>query len=91
MLSEIFFSFTLAVEKPQFNCDQCNITNSSEKELTQHMWMKNYPSEDFRHYHFDYCSQNLKKKYLNDKKKCEECNMKCNMKNITRGHIIHSN
>ena len=36
MVSEISF-FTLAVENLQFNCDQCNRTNSSEKRLTQHM------------------------------------------------------
>ena len=53
--------FTLAMENLQFNCDQCNRTNSSEKGLTQHMWMKQYPSKDFRHYHFDYCSQVYKK------------------------------
>ena len=41
--------FTLAVENLQFNCDQCNRTNFSEKGLTQHMWMKQYPSMDFRH------------------------------------------
>jgi hypothetical protein len=56
IVSEISI-FTLAVENLQFNCDQCNKTNSSEKGLTQHMWMKQYHSEDFRHYHFDYCSQ----------------------------------
>ena len=27
-----------------FNGDQCNGTNSSEKGWTQHMWMKQYPS-----------------------------------------------
>ena len=54
--------FTLAAENLQFNCDQCNKTNSSEKGLTQHMWKKQYHSEDFRHYHFDYCSQVYKKK-----------------------------
>ena len=47
---------TLAVENLQFNCDQCNRTNSSEKGLQQHMWMKQNSSEDFRHYHFDHCS-----------------------------------
>ena len=89
MVSEISI-FTLAVENLQFNCDQCNKTNSSEKGLTQHMWMKKYPSNYFRHYHFDYCSQDYKK-YLNDKKKCEEGNMTCIMENVPKGHIIHSN
>ena len=37
--------FILAVENLQFNCDQCDRTNSSEKELTQHIWMKQYPSK----------------------------------------------
>ena len=60
MISEISI-FTLAVKNLQFNCDHCNRTNSSEKGLTQHMWMKQYPSKDFRHYHFDYCSQVYKK------------------------------
>ena len=46
----------------QFNCDQCNKTNSSEKGLTQHMLMKKYPSMDFRHYHFDHFDQDYKKK-----------------------------
>ena len=49
--------FTLAVENLQFNCDQCNKTNSSKNGLTQHMWIKKYTSKDFRYYHFDYCSQ----------------------------------
>ena len=31
------------------------------------------------------------KKYLNDKKTCEEDNMKCSQKNKLKGHIIHSN
>ena len=31
------------------------------------------------------------KKYLKDKKKCEERNMKCNMENVPKGHIIHRN
>ena len=53
--------FTLAVENLQFNCDQCNRTNSSEKGLQQHMWLKQNSSEDFRHYHFDRCSQVYKK------------------------------
>ena len=56
MVSEISI-FALAVENLQFNCDQCNGTNSSEKGWTQHMWMKQNPCEDFRHYHFDHCSQ----------------------------------
>ncbi len=34
MVSEISI-FTLAVENLQFNCDQCNKTNSSEKGLTR--------------------------------------------------------
>ena len=70
MISEIFL-FTLDVENLQFNCDQCNKTHSSEKGLIQYMWMKQYHSKDFRHYHFDYCSQVYKKKYLKDKQKCE--------------------
>ena len=49
--------FTLAVDNLQFNCDQCNRTNSSEKGLQQHMWMKQNSSEDFRHYHFDHYIQ----------------------------------
>ena len=53
--------FTLAVENLQFNCDQCNRTNSSEKGWTHHMWMKQNPCEDFRSYHFDHCSQVYKK------------------------------
>ena len=51
MVSDIF---TLNVENMQFDWDQCNITNSSEKGLTQHMWMKQFPSKNFRHYHSDY-------------------------------------
>ena len=55
--------FTFAVKNLQFNCDQCKIKkNSSEKGLTQHMWMKQYSSKDFRHYHFDYYSPVYKKK-----------------------------
>ena len=88
MVSEISM-FTLAVDNLQFNCYQCNRTNSSEKGLTQHLWMKQYPSKEFRHYHFDYCSQGFKK-YLEDKKKREEGNMKCNIVNVPKGHIIHS-
>ena len=60
MVSEISI-FTLAVENLQFNCDLCNQTNSSEKGLTQHMWMKKYTSNYFIQYHFDYCSQYYKK------------------------------
>ena len=56
MVSEISI-FTLALDNLQFNRDQCKRTNSSEKGLTQHMWIKQHPSKDFRHYHFDYCSQ----------------------------------
>ena len=48
-----FSIFTLTVKNLLFNCDHCNKTNSSEEGLTQHMWMKQNPSEDFRHYHFD--------------------------------------
>ena len=47
--------------------------------------------KDFRHYHFDYYSQVYKKKYVKDKKNCEEGNMKYKMENIPKGHIIHSN
>ena len=36
MVSDIFI-FTLAVENLQYNCNQCNRTNSSEKGFTQHM------------------------------------------------------
>ena len=52
MVPDVSF-FTLAVENLHLNCDQCNITNSSEKELTQHMSMKQYSSKDFRHNHFN--------------------------------------
>ena len=90
MVSEISI-FTVAVENLQFNCDQCNKTNSSDKGLTQYMWMLQHPSNEFRHFHFDYCSQNYNKKYLKDKKKCEEGNMKCNMENVPKGNIINSN
>ena len=55
------------------------------------MWMKQYPSKDFRNYHFDYCSQVYEKKYLKDKKKCEDGKIKCNMENVRKGYIIHSN
>ena len=61
IVSEIAI-FTLAVENLQFNCDQCNRTNSFEKGLTQHMWMKQYPSNDLRHYLFKYCSQVYKER-----------------------------
>ena len=54
------------------------------------MWMKQYPSKDFRHYHLDYCSQVYKKKYPKVRKKCVEGNMKYNMENVPKGHIIHS-
>ena len=60
MVSEISI-FTLSVENLQFICDQCNKTKFSEKGLTQHMWMKHYPSKDFRHNLFDYCSPVHKK------------------------------
>ena len=33
----------------------------------------------------------LQRKYLKDKKKCEEGSMKCKMENVLKGHIIHSN
>ena len=36
MVSEISI-FTVAVENLQFNCDQCNKTNSSDKGFTQYM------------------------------------------------------
>ena len=65
MVSEISI-FTLVVENLKFNCDQCNKTNSSEKGLIQHMWMKQYVSKGFRHYHFDYCSQIYKKKNITE-------------------------
>ena len=55
MVSEISI-LTLTVENLQFNCDHCNRTNSSEKRLRQHMWMKKNSSKDFRHYHIDRCS-----------------------------------
>ena len=55
------------------------------------MWKKQFPSKDFRHYHFDYDSQVYKKKCRKDKKNCEEGNMKCNIENVPKGHIIHSN
>ena len=45
----------------KFNGDQCNGTNSSEKGWKQHMWMKQYPSVDFRHDNFYHCSQVYKK------------------------------
>ena len=51
MVSDISIS-TVAVENLEYNCDQCNKTNSCEKGLTQHMWMKQYPSKDLRHYLF---------------------------------------
>ena len=60
MVTEISI-FTLAVENLQFNCDQCDRTSSFEKRLTQHMLMKQKPSENCRHYHFDHCSQVYKK------------------------------
>ena len=53
--------FTLAVENLQFNCDQCNRTNSSEKGLQQQMCLKLNSSEDFRHHHYDRCRQVYKK------------------------------
>ena len=61
MVSEISI-FTLSMENLQFNCGQCNKTKLSEKGLTQHMWMMQYPRKDFRHYLFDYCSQVYNKK-----------------------------
>ena len=56
MVSEISI-FTLAVDNLLFNCDQCYKTNSSKKGLTQHLWIKQYYSTYFRHFHLDYCSQ----------------------------------
>ena len=47
MVSEISI-FTVAVENLQFNCDQCNKTNSSDNGLTQYMWMNQHPSNKFR-------------------------------------------
>ena len=41
IVSYIFF--TLTVDNLQLNCEQCNRTNPSEKGLTQHMWMKQFP------------------------------------------------
>ena len=49
MVSEISI-FSLSVENLQFNCDQCNKTKFSEKGLTQHIGIKQYPSKDFRNY-----------------------------------------
>ena len=80
----------MAVENLQFNWYQCNKTNSSDRGLTQYMWMKQNPSKKFRHYNFDNCSQDCKKKYLKGKKKCEEGNIKCNRENVPKGHFIHS-
>ena len=76
----------------QLNCEQCNKTNSSEKGLTQHMWIKQLPSKDFIHYHFDYCRQVYKRNTLKlrTRKKCEKCTMKCNMENVPKGHFIQS-
>ena len=54
------------------------------------MWLKQSSSEDFRHYHFDRCSQ-VYKKYLKDKKKCEEGNWKCNMENVPKINIWNLN
>ena len=61
MVSEIGI-FSLAVDNLQFDCDQCNRTNSSEKGLRQHVWIKQYPSKVLRHYHFDYQSQVYKER-----------------------------
>ena len=60
MVSEISILKFLAVENLQFNCDQCNTTNSSENGLTQHIRMKQYPSKDFIHYNFYYCQNGEK-------------------------------
>ena len=38
--------FPLTVDNLPFNCDQCYKTNSSKKGLTQHMWIKQYPTTD---------------------------------------------
>ena len=90
MVSEISI-FTKAVENLQFNCDHCNRKNSSQKGLTQHMWLKQCPSNDLRHYHFDYCSQVYKERPEGQEKTCKEGQMKCNMENVPNGHILHSN
>ena len=60
IVSEISI-FMLTVHNLQLNCEQRDRTNSSEKGLTQHMWMKHFPSKDFRHYHLNYCSQVFEK------------------------------
>ena len=67
IVSEISI-FTLTVDILQLYCEQCNRTNSSEKGLIQHMWMKQFPSKDFIHKYFDYCSQVYKKNYLRTRK-----------------------
>ena len=64
MVPDISF-FTLAVENLHLNCDQCNITNSSKKELTQRMSMKQCSSKDFRHYHFNFAVRFIKKNRRN--------------------------
>ena len=43
------YVFNVVVENLQFICDQCNQTNSSDKGLTQYMWMKKHTSNKFRH------------------------------------------
>ena len=87
MVSEMSI-FTLAVENLQFNWDQCNRTNSSEKGWTHHMWMKQNPCEDFRRYHFIIVLGFIKKKLMS-KKKCKEGNSKCNMENVPEGHYSY--
>ena len=52
------------------------------------MWMKQYPGKDFRQYHFE---SGLEKKLPEGQESCEEGNMKCNMENVLKGHIIYSN
>ena len=68
MVSDIYI-FMLTVENHQFTWDQCNRTNSPKNWLTQHMWMKQYTSKNFWHYHFDYCSQVYKKKVTEGQEK----------------------
>ena len=44
----MIFFFTVALENLQFNCDPCNKANSSDKGLTQNIWMKEPPRNEFR-------------------------------------------
>ena len=73
--------FTLAMENLQFNCDQCNSTNSSEKGWQQHMWMNQNYDEDFKHYYLIIVVGFIKK-LPEGQDKCEERNWKCNMENV---------